>query len=297
MRWSGSTSESFRKRGLPEMQSVERFVRVARRGFCLTNTSPVVAVVRPAYDFLLASCYRRSGLKRTFHDDQTIRVRPQFRAVDEGAERSVYEFLRATILPGMTVLDVGANIGVFSLLMARWTTPQGKVFAFEPSPHAFSALEDHVDLNGVHDIVQPVQTAISDHCGTADFYWLPFNGESTLSSSHSRLPEATVTQVPVTTIDEFCTTHRVAPQLIKVDIEGFELQALQGACETVRHAQPIFVVEMHTHVWAEIGVVSEDVRDWIEEMNYRAVSLDNQEEPLGESGHVVLLPARANGRH
>ena len=98
--------------------------------------------------------------------------------------------------------------------------------------------------------------------------------------------------MPVTTIDEFCRERGIVPNLIKIDIEGYEFHAIRGAREILSKYHPIVVVEFHPMNWKEIGIDPDQVPRLFAELGYEATPLDGQKDPLAEYGHVVLEPTR-----
>lgn len=137
-------------------------------------------------------------------------------------EPMLTEWLGQHIKPGMLCFDVGAHIGYFTLLMAKHAGPSGKVYAFEPHPEHHARLKENVEINGYSDRVVIIEKAASFEDGTA---FLAVPGERTASSALSK-PDGT-------------PGHRVAtlrlaslgvqPDVVKLDCEGHELQALHGA--------------------------------------------------------------------
>jgi hypothetical protein len=97
-------------------------------------------------------------------------------------------------------------------------------------------------------------------------------------------------EVPLTTIDTFCAEHAIAPTLIKVDIEGFEIHALRGARETMLRHRPIVVVEVHPMNWPAIGVGGEEIASIAAETGYRLAAMEGQADSLSTLGHVLLEP-------
>jgi FkbM family methyltransferase len=271
------------------MNALERTVAYLKRRLKLTSASALVGTVRPAYDFLLHNFYGQCGLVRVIDGEEVIRVRPAFRNVREDYEPALYRHLKHSLRSGATVLDIGAHVGQFSILMGRWVGPRGHVYAFEPAPKTRSALQDHLALNAVAERVSVIPMAVSDRCGVADFYASAGSPENTLSQTHSRLPGAASMKVELTTIDVFCFDHRIAPSLIKMDIEGFEFHALSGARQTLMRHRPEIIVEVHPMNWPEIGVTRCKVAALINSLGYSAVGLEGQRDPLAEYGHVILI--------
>jgi FkbM family methyltransferase len=273
------------------MNRLESFFRITKRGFRLSSRSAFIGSVRPGYEFLLDLLYGSKGLERSIQGEEPVRLLPSYRCISEDAEPRVFAALKCRTLPGGVVLDIGANVGLFSLVMARWVGKTGRIFAFEPAPESLQALRRHIQLNELADRIEPVGCAVSDTTGEARFYAHTFNGENTLSASFARrVPAARAVLVPITTIDAFCAAHGVAPTLLKIDIEGFEIHALRGAKETLARYRPSVIVEMHPMIWPEIGVDADQVDRTFTDLGYRRVALDGQNNELAEYGHIVLEP-------
>lgn len=270
------------------MNTLETAVRKVKRGLGLSSDSPLVRGVRPAYDALLRAVYQDKGLARSFHGEPPLFLRPECRAYSEEGDEASSEALKRLAQKGGVVLDVGANVGVYSMLCARWAGPEGRVFAFEPAPATLVLLRDHLQMNGLTERVEVVPQAASDEVGEAVFYTHDFSGENSLSAGFAeRVPEAATVRVPMTTLDAFCQAHEIAPTLIKIDVEGYELQVLRGARETIRRYQPALLVEMHTHLWPEINVSREEFAAFFDDLPYTLTPLEGQD-PLHEFGHILL---------
>ena len=131
--------------------------------------------------------------------------------------------LEKLIKPGMHILDVGANIGLYTLFLARLTGDAGKVFAFEPEPNLFSVLCENCAANEAHNVT-PFQCAAGDANGRATFQRATFNsGDNRLGASKSGAPSI---EVEVARLDEVLPVQTV--QFIKLDVQGHELAALTG---------------------------------------------------------------------
>lgn len=272
------------------MNKLEHMVQSIKRSLNLTSASPAVVAVHPFYDFILNRMYGRQGLLRVINGEESLRVRPAHRYDHEEYEPEAYAYLKRSVKPGGVVLDVGAHVGVFTIMLARWVGPTGHVYAFEPTPQTRAALEDHLVLNEVADRVTPVPMAVSDAPGTARFYVASNSLENTLNATHSRIPSAEPIDVPVTTIDDFCAVNNLKPTLVKLDVEGFELHALRGARQTLASHRPTVVVEMHPMNWPEIGISRVQAAATLDDLGYRAIPLEGQTDPLAEYGHVTLEP-------
>ena len=256
----------------------------------LARTPKIVDALRPAYDAALRVVYGRSGIARTMNGQETIRLYPQYRSIDEYCESEVFGAMRNSIRAGDVVMDIGANIGVFTVLMARWAE-KGTVHAFEPSPEAFSALRRHLALNHVEAQVVPVAAAVSDVVGEAVFYAHSRNGENSLNPAIAERIPTEALRVPVVTIDEYAGQHNVMPSFLKIDIEGYEFHALAGGLATIRASKPTMLVEMHAHLWNEIPTARQHmdvVVPALKQLGYSIVPIEQQKDPLAETGHVLI---------
>jgi FkbM family methyltransferase len=131
--------------------------------------------------------------------------------------------LRNLIRPGMRIVDVGANVGLYSLLMARRTGDQGSVVAFEPEPNLFAILVANCTRNGAHNV-----TALSQALGAANgpavFQRSAFNSGDNRLGGHSSAHEPL--EVKVVRFDDI--QPETSPDFIKIDVQGHELDVLRG---------------------------------------------------------------------
>ncbi len=166
-----------------------------------------------------------------------------FRLEDSGEQR-VLELI-GTRRPGFGCLDVGANIGSYA--RAALAAGASKIVAFEPAPATFEKLRE----NTAGRAVEVHNLAVGETVGETELF-VPAN-----PGLASRDPEASgfarretrAMAVPMTTIDEYCYLQSFFPALIKIDVEGFELEVLQGARRLLRdERRPDFIqFEFNTH--------------------------------------------------
>ncbi|MEE8199974.1 MAG: FkbM family methyltransferase, partial [Candidatus Acidoferrales bacterium] len=170
-------------------------------------------------------------------------VRPFLGLLLDRYEEETTELLERWLQPGMTVVDVGAHVGYYTLLAARRVGPTGKVYAFEPEPRNYEALRKNIELNGYGEHVVAVPKAVSSKTGKS---WLFLGGDGpgthTLVRGEERREETRI-PVEVTTLDDFFR-ERNWPRVdwIKMDIEGGEPAALEGMRETLRRSPDLKLV-------------------------------------------------------
>jgi FkbM family methyltransferase len=146
--------------------------------------------------------------------------------------------------PGARVFDIGAHQGVVALMLAHAVGPAGEVVAVEALPHNVRICETNRALNGVQNL-RPLHAAISDRPGTVALA-LDLNAQVRHARSMSRS-----IQVPAVTIDELSERYGV-PDVLFIDVEGFECHALRGARQTLQRRPDCFV-EVHAGCGLELA--------------------------------------------
>jgi FkbM family methyltransferase len=158
-------------------------------------------------------------------------------------------FLRAKLTRGATFLDIGSNVGFFSLMAADLVGPEGHVYAFEPEPDISESLERSAAANG-YDHLEVLQLALSDRTGELEFHRARDGTASSLvpeAPGHEKRYEHTHT-TRVTTLDALVAEGKVAVDnvaLIKLDVEGEEPRTVAGMLETLRRAD-------YPALWCEV---------------------------------------------
>ena len=186
---------------------------------------------------------------------EAFRVDSEFRQLAWNAEE--YAAFKPCVRDGAIVMDVGANVGAYTLLFATWAGLSGRVFAFEPSDASRSGLERHLRLNGLSTRVSVRAEAVAEATGTMPFKDTGSDGDNRILASAADDARS----VPSVSVDDFCATHGVAPDIIKVDVEGAELAVLRGARRTIaaRGAQLALFVELHPSLWPTLGYTRADL--------------------------------------
>jgi FkbM family methyltransferase len=135
-------------------------------------------------------------------------------------------------------LDIGANTGIYSIL-AGAANPAGRVIAWEPAPYLAAKLRANIDVNGFGDSVEAREAAVANRDGEAEFF---ISSETTMSSlsvdfAESGIHSSTKTKVRVERVDGVVPAD-MQVDLMKVDVEGYEFEALSGARETIKRCRP-----------------------------------------------------------
>jgi FkbM family methyltransferase len=210
---------------------------------------------------------------------------------DDGVGRSIrqgtYEpaemaFVSRFLRPGMTVLDIGAHHGMYSLLASRRVGPTGRVVAFEPSPRERQALRRHLQLNRAGN-VDVEEFAVGDSAAEAELFVAELRNDGCNSL---RPPVVAAESIPVHVVklDDWLPQCKLPPvDFVKMDVEGGELAALQGASASFQAGfRPVILAEVQdvrTEPW---GYPAREIIRFLERYSYRWFSLkeDGSVRPL-----------------
>jgi len=204
-------------------------------------------------------------------------------------ERPIVDVLEQLSRPGMRVLDVGAHVGYFTLLLSTLVGPEGRVYALEPNPLNLAKLRAMLAVNGLTNVaVFPV--AATDRTGEGEFVT-----ERTGQMGHLALgscPREAQSLVVVQTarIDDLAREHKIGRiDLIKIDVEGAERQVLHGMAELLAASKPIVICEWHPLV------AGSDYVSTFETFGYTCELLEpaNTSEPF----HLLARRSTAGRRH
>lgn len=169
-------------------------------------------------------------------DSHLLRLKAEGRTY----EPEVTNFMLSNVREGDVTVDIGANRGYFTMLMSRLVGQSGVVYAFEPAPMTFRRLVDNLRLNGC-DNVRATNAACSNQSGNVKLHL-----SATDEALNSLVPleaESGVVEVPSETLDvslSRASAHNVS--LIKIDVEGFERQVLEGLHNTLTSSADVRIV-------------------------------------------------------
>lgn len=201
----------------------------------------------------------------------------------------------ALLRPGDVAVDVGANVGIWSLLAAK-RGASGQ--AFEPVPALAARLRQHIDENGVRDVVVH-EVALGDARQSVPFFAVP-DGNTGVSSLARHRDDSVEIRVDVVPLDDVVERADV----LKIDVEGAEILVLRGARRLLSsNAAPIIFFEINEQLCARFGATSRDVKELLAEFGYgiyrwngRAFTSVSLDERHGHEDLFAFKPAHLSTR-
>lgn len=202
-------------------------------------------------DLAYALCFRGSARCNFVSDVNGFRmlVSSSDRGIGRELRRHhIHEPIATALFPAMlaggtNVLDIGANIGYYTLLAARCVTNEGRVVAVEPHPDNYDLLTRNVRINGFNNVIT-IKAAVSDLVGTSQLFVSSRSNWHSLNPKHEYRPICSI-PVDTLTVDELAENLGIRFGLIRMDVEGWELNILRAAKKTLTAARPRIVMEVH----------------------------------------------------
>jgi len=187
-------------------------------------------------------------------------------------ERGEVEFLQLIAAEGMNAIDIGVDVGVTTVTIAKAVGERGKVYTFDPVSGHIDTLRKNLAANGLEN-VSIFQMAVSDKVGTIDFY------------GGSIIPEEDIekSSVRTTNLDTFLTEEKVERiDLINMDCEGSELLVIKGAEKTLRENKVRIFCEIHHGFLEQLGQSIQDIAKYLQSFDFQVYSVSLDDLSLGK---------------
>lgn len=189
------------------------------------------------------------------------------------------------------VLDIGAHIGLVSLPLSDVIDKQGYIYSFEPSTVNNNYLKKHIRLNKKKNI------KIENYLvGNQDIESVNFYEASTPSGENSVIKKSDTLEIKKTQIkiDTYCKKNKIIPQVIKIDVEGYEISVLEGCEEVIKNYKPIIILSVHPSRIKTIGQNLKDLTDLIAYYEYNVKKISSTSEFIDfhefELAEYILRP-------
>ena len=192
-------------------------------------------------------------------------------------EPDLTHFIRRRLRPGDVFVDVGANIGYFSVIAARYVGAEGRVVAIEASPSMFADLEETLRANGSSSIVRAVNVAAAAQAGSIPVYAGPAHNTGLTSTVErwGRPQQATVQALP---LDDILSPEEISrARVLKIDVEGGEDQVLAGMARVIRDAprELEILVELSPQWWSDSTNRPIDVLEPFIDAGFHVYAMEN----------------------
>lgn len=226
-------------------------------------------------------------------------------SIDNGVELSLFEtgtyekgtiqLLEKYLKTGSAFLDIGANIGLMSVLASKYVGANGIVYAVEANPKTVPILQANIDLNACKN-VELIPVALSDTSGTAVLFenWEVNRGGASLISQSS---EEQGIEVKMERLDDLFDENTPI-HLVKIDVEGFEPQVIRGGMNWFQKQQPVFIIEVSEKREKEVGPSPAEVMELVRTIGeysfYKQKGTKERRGKLIEIRSVADLPNHDN---
>jgi FkbM family methyltransferase len=256
----------------------------------LGRDSAVIRTLRPSYEWLLDAASGGRGTSWSVNDE-IFRIDPRVRRlVAPTAEPELWAWLKENVRSGDAVLDVGAFLGIYAIVEARWSGPAGRVMAFEPTPSTVTTLRRHVRINDVAERITVMPVALGAAEGRVELHEHSDPYRNAVGATDPMGQGTGTKWIEQRTLDAVCREQSFTPTLMRMDVQGFERAILMGARNVIEagRGRLRIVLEVHPQLWPLQGFGVPEFEATLAELGLRARAL-RQGGPLYEpDGHVAL---------
>jgi FkbM family methyltransferase len=214
--------------------------------------------------------------------------------ISKDYEPEIVSIVKAYLEADKDAINVGANVGIFTILLADLINKDRKVLAVEPTPHAFGYLVNNLKRNNLYDKTILYNGVCSDSRG--DFILNTIEGKeefSSLGESYMNNMHGNLIQIKVEgeTIDNLVDSVNLNPGIMLIDVEGAEMKVLKGAYSILKKHKPIVISELVDDFLMKQGSSSKEVIDFLKELGYNVKNIDNlQGINYPFSGSIIAVP-------
>lgn len=199
--------------------------------------------------------------------------------INRHARSEDVDVIKMILRPGDSFYDIGANIGQLSIEAAILVGASGRVTSFEAHPKTAQFFRNNVEMNNLKNI-RIVQSAIGEKCG-----WLAFTDDN--SDDQNGVSESGSIHVPVLKLDTLSEGEKI--DLLKIDIEGYELFAIKGGSETLKNVDVIYFEAWDRH-FEKYGYCFSDLHYLLGEMGFTIGKIDIDRKKVSILSNLDAIP-------
>tara|TARA_R110002072_G_scaffold303018_1_gene491355 strand:+ start:1099 stop:1953 length:855 start_codon:yes stop_codon:yes gene_type:complete len=188
------------------------------------------------------------------------------------------------------VIDIGAHVGLVSMPISKVLGNGGHVYAFEPATANIKYLNKHIKFNNIKNIrTMNALVGATEKNGVVFYECLEPSGMNT-SVNNDKSSAYKKTKRKQMKLDTFCEAESLNPDIIKIDVEGFEYEVLTGAEKIISKAKPLIFLSMHPKQLLQLGCSVEKVILLIERLKYKCTEIDGSEVSEFKLAEYILSP-------
>ena len=219
-------------------------------------------------------------------------------SIDDSYDAFERDLLKQQVGEGDRVIDLGANIGLYTLTLARLVGETGRVYAFEPDPTNFALLSKNVELNGYRNVTLE-RKAVSDKTGPAHLFRCEDNaGDHRITDSDEGRDSV---EIEVISLDDYFSSDLVPIRLIKMDIQGAEGGALKGMAQLLdRSTDPRILMEFWPAGLERFGTNPRELLETLRARGFQILQIDHRRKELVEVtdfSAFLAEPRLCSGKH
>lgn len=192
-----------------------------------------------------------------------------------GRNDPLAKYMCSHILPGSVIYDIGAHVGMYSMLLAS-RVPGSQVYSFEPNTDSFERLRRNIRLMKLEDRITPLNIALDETSGSRTFHVSSDSGRSSFHEYNATYEESTIVtsySVDCRTVDDLVESGTCkAPDAIKMDTEGHEYQVICGAKNVIASKSPGIAFEPHA-VESDEASTADTVQGFLSQYGYECISI------------------------
>ncbi len=215
--------------------------------------------------------------------------------LDKSYEPEIISLVKKNLVRDKDVINIGANVGIFTIFLADLINNDRKVLAVEPTPVAFGYLVNNIKRNNLNSKVVLYNGICSDSAGEYNLNTIRGKEEysSIGESTYMTNIDENIVKIDVEgeTVNNLVSNFNLNPGMILIDVEGAEMKVLNGASEILEKYKPIIISELNDGLLIKQGSSSAEVIDFLLKFDYDIKDTEsNQQVKFPFNGNIIATP-------
>lgn len=204
-------------------------------------------------------------------------------------EKTITNYVKSNVKEGQHVIDIGANIGYYSVLFSGLVGSNGKVFAFEPEKSNFEILKKNLLVNNIKNVIAE-NMAVSDKNGKAKLYMSKIAGQHKIY--HPKSDIVKIEDTNTITIDTYLTNNNIEPRkisLVKIDVEGVEFAVVEGMKSILANDAITIILEFSPKLMIEFGKDPSELIKILTQYGFEIFLVDEKNNKISKTHPDLIL--------